>query len=164
MESTLDANKQLYRAFIDALNRQDFRAVRQDIVHADYREECVGFTPGRVAYDEAERSLKNVLAGIPDLRADIGEVVADGNRVMAKLTASGTQSGWLYGMPPTNRHYRVSMFDYVEIEDGRIKERVQQSDNLGQFTQLLKPSAKTLGLVAGALAGVWLTAVLLRSR
>ena len=91
-------------------------------------------------------------------------MIAEGNKVFAKLTASGTQSGWLYGMPPTHRPYQVSMFDYVEIDDGRIKERVQQSDNLGQFTQLLKPSIATVGVVAGIIVGIWLTASLLRSR
>ena len=160
----MTANKQLYRDFIDALNRQDFDRIRQDIVHPDYHEECVGFTPGRVSYNDAEQSLRKVLMGIPNLRADIAEVVAEGNKVFAKLTASGTQSGWLFGMPPTHRPYQVSMFDYVEINNGRIKERVQQSDNLGQFTQLLKPSLPTVGAVIGVVAGIWLTVSLLRSR
>lgn len=164
MESKQTDNKQLYRDFIEALNQQDFGKIRQDIVHPAYHEECVGFTPGRVSYEEAEQSLKKVLVGIPDLRADIDELVAEGDKVMAKLTASGTQSGWLFGMPPTNQHYRVSMFDYVDIEDGRIKERVQQSDNLGQFTQLLKPTLKPVGIAVGIIAGVWLATALIRSK
>ena len=164
MEPKQTDNKQLYRNFIEALNRQDFDKVRQEIIHPDYHEECVGFTPGRVSYEDAEQSLKKVLVGIPDLRADIEELVAEGDKIIAKLTASGTQSGWLFGMPPTNQQYRVSMFDYVEIEDGRIKERVQQSDNLGQFIQLLKPTLKPAGIAVGIIAGVWLATTLVRSR
>ena len=163
MTSELAENKQLYRDFIDALNKQDFAKVQRDIVHPDYHEECVGFTPGRVSYEEAEKSLKKVLAGIPDLRADIVELVAEGDKVFAKLNASGTQSGWLFGMPPTSQSYRVSMFDYVVIQDGRIKERVQQADNLGQFSQLLTPTLKSVGIAVGVIAGVWLTTVLLRN-
>lgn len=164
MTSELAANKQLYRDFIDALNKQDFAKVQRDIVHPDYHEECVGFTPGRVPFDEAERSLKKVLLGIPDLRADIVELVAEDDKLFAKLKASGTQSGWLFGMPPTNQYYQVSMFDYVVIQDGRIKERVQQSDNLGQFGQLLKPTLKYVGITVGVIAGLWLTTKLLPTR
>ena len=60
----MTANKQLYRDFIDALNQQDFDRIRQDMVHADYHEECVGFTPGRVSYNDAEQSLRKVLVRV----------------------------------------------------------------------------------------------------
>jgi predicted ester cyclase len=151
MTPSLDANKALYRAYIDALNQQDFDTIRQRIAHLEYHEICVGFTPGRVAWSEAEQSLRRVLRGIPDLRAEIEEIAAEGNKVFAKLLVTGTQSGWLFGAPPTGRTYAVSMFDYVEIEDGRIRERVQQADNLGQMTQLFGPVLKGIGLGLGAL-------------
>ena len=44
-----------YRAFIDALNRQDLDAADAFVDRATYRENCVGFTPGEVGWDEATR-------------------------------------------------------------------------------------------------------------
>jgi hypothetical protein len=46
------------------------------------------------------------------------------------------------------------MFDYARIEDGRIVERIQQSDTLSQMRQMYsgtaKKSAATLGVLLGA--------------
>lgn len=51
-------------------------------------------------------------------------------------------------MPPTGRAYEVSMFDYARIEDGRIVERIQQSDTLSQLGQMYAAAAKKAGAVA----------------
>ena len=59
--------------------------------------------------------------------------MAEGDRVYTRLTVRGTNFGRFYGIPATNRAYEVSMFDYATMEDdGRIVERVQQSDTLSQ--------------------------------
>lgn len=42
------------------------------------------------------------------------------------------------------------MFDYARIEDGRIVERIQQSDTLSQLTQMYGGAAKKAGLATGA--------------
>lgn len=134
----LTRNKKLYRKFIDILNAQAFEEL-PDVVDPDrYREVCVGFTPGQVNLDEAIVSFKRVLSGIPDLNATIEEVVAEGDRVSARLTVSGTHTGSLFGMPATHRHYAVNMFDTVTIKKGKIVDRIQQTDTLGQFLTLFR--------------------------
>ena len=42
------------------------------------------------------------------------------------------------------------MFDYARIEDGRIVERIQQSDTLSQLRQMYSVAARKAGLAAGA--------------
>lgn len=59
----------------------------------------------------------------------------------ARLTVTGTNSGRFYGLPASGGHDRVNMFDYARLEDGRIVERMQQSDALGQFRQMYAPAA-----------------------
>lgn len=58
----------------------------------------------------------------------------------------GTATGRLYGAPATKRSYQASFFDYVRLEDGRIVERVQQADILGQMRQLYGKALGTIGL------------------
>ena len=140
-----------YRAFIDALNRQDLDAADAFVDRATYRENCVGFTPGEVGWDEATRSLRRVWDGIPDLSVALASVAADEDRVLAHGTASGTASGRLYGAPATGKRYEASFFDVVRFVDGRIVHRVQQADVLGQMRQLY---GRPLGL-AGLAALFW---------
>jgi predicted ester cyclase len=137
---------QVYRDFLDALNRHDLETVESRLVDVErYRENCVGFTHGFVAWAEARRSLEEVWKGIPDLRVDLEHITDDGDVALAHGTARGTATGRLYGAPATKRSYEASFFDYIRLENDRIVERVQQADVLGQMRQLY---GKPLGLVA----------------
>jgi predicted ester cyclase len=90
-----------------------------------------------------------VVGCIPDLRARIEDLVSEGDKVHARLTVTGTNSGRFFGAPPTGRSYEASMFDYAKIEDGRIVERIQQSDALSQLTQMYGRAAKKAAVGAG---------------
>jgi predicted ester cyclase len=135
---------EVYRGFLDATNRQDLAAAERFVDVARYRENCVGFTHGFVAWEEAKDSIRTVWKGLPDLHVDLHEVLGDGDVALARGTVSGTATGRLYGAPATKRSYQASFFDYVRVQDGRIVERVQQADILGQMRQLY---GKGLGLV-----------------
>jgi predicted ester cyclase len=135
---------EVYRGFLEAVNRQDLDEAERFIDVDTYRENCVGFTRGFVAWDEAKKSVRTVWKGLPDLHVELHEVLGDGDVALARGTVSGTATGRLYGAPATKRSYQASFFDYVRVEDGRIVERVQQADVLGQMRQLY---GKGLGLV-----------------
>ena len=147
---TSEQNKRVYARYIELLNAQDFAALPEVVNPERYREICVGFTPGWVDLPEAVTSLEKVVGGIPDLNARIDDVVSEDDRVYARLTVTGTNSGRFFGAPPTGRSYEASMFDYAKIEDGRIVERIQQSDTLSQLRQMYSGAARKAGLAAGA--------------
>jgi predicted ester cyclase len=139
---------EVYRGFLDAVNRQDLQAAETFVDVARYRENCVGFTRGFVAWDEARDSIRTVWKGIPDLHVELHEVMADGDVALARGTVSGTASGRLYGAPATKRSYQASFFDYVRVSDGLIVERIQQADILGQMRQLYGKGLGVVGLAA----------------
>ena len=147
---TNEENKRVYARYIELLNAQDFAALPEVVDAERYREICVGFTPGWVGLPEAVTSLEKVVGGIPDLNARIDDLAAEGDRVYARLTVTGTNTGRFFGAPPTGRPYEVNMFDYARLEDGRIVERVQQSDTLSQLAQMYGGAAKKAAAVAGA--------------
>jgi predicted ester cyclase len=159
---TGEENKRVYVRYIDLLNAQDFDALPEVVDPERYREICVGFTPGWVNLREAVASLERV-SGIPDLNARIDDLVTEGDKVYARLTVTGTNTGRFFGAPPTGRSYEVSMFDYARIKDGRIVERVQQSDTLSQLRQMYSGAAKKAGAVA-VLGGVTAALFALRRR
>ena len=152
---TSEDNKQIYKRYIELLNAQELDSLSEVVDPEKYREICVGFTPGWVNLPEAVGSLEKVVAGIPDLYARIDDCIAEDDKVYARLTVTGTNSGNFYGIPATGGNYEVSMFDYARIEDGKIVERIQQSDTLSQMCQMYAGVAKkaaTLGGLLGAVA------------
>lgn len=159
----LDEQKHIYRRYIELLNTQDFTALPEVVDPEHYKEICVGFTPGWVNLADAITSLKKVLVGIPDLHARIEDMVCEDNKVYARLNVSGTQKGSLFGMPATNKSYEVHMFDYALIRNGKIVERIQQSDNLGQFITLFKTRFIILAVALLVLIMGLFTALLINS-
>lgn len=156
-------NKLVYERYIALLNAQKLDDLSEVVDPERYREICVGFTPGWVNLPEAVGSLEKVVAGIPDLHARIDDCVAEGDKVYARLTVTGTNSGNFYGMPATGGNYEVNMFDYARIEDGKIVERIQQSDTLSQMRQMYANAAKKAA-AAGGLLGATALLWFLRSR
>ena len=134
----------VYKEFIGAVNRQDLEEAGRYVDAARYRENCVGFTHGFVGWEQAKESVRQVWKGLPDLRVDLAQVLADGEVALAHGTVRGTATGRLYGAPATKRSFEASFFDYVQVDDGHIIERVQQADALAQMCQLY---GKALGLV-----------------
>ena len=75
-------------------------------------------------------------AGFPDLRADVEEVFAVGDWVAARLTWSGTNTGELFGQPPTGASVAVTELEIVRVEEGRIVELRQLADISSLMAQL----------------------------
>jgi predicted ester cyclase len=138
----------VYRGFIDAVNRQDLEAAGRFVDPERYRENCVGFTHGFVRWDAARESIRQVWKGIPDLHVELPQILADESVVLAHGTVTGTATGRLYGAPATKRSCEASFFDFVRVDGGRIIERVQQADVLGQMRQLYGKGLGTVGLAA----------------
>ena len=70
---------EVYQEFIDAVNRQDLEGAAQFVDAARYRENCVGFTHGFVDWPEAQKSVRQVWKGLPDLRVELDQVLASGD-------------------------------------------------------------------------------------
>lgn len=143
-ERSRNSAADVYRGFIEAVNRQDLNEAAQFVDIARYRENCVGFTRGFVNWEQAKDSLRQVWKGLPDLRVELAQVLGDGDVAVAHGIALGTATGRLYGAPATKRAFEASFFDFVRVDDGHVVERVQQTDVLGQMRQLY---GKALGLI-----------------
>jgi predicted ester cyclase len=60
------------------------------------------------------------LAGFPDLRATIDEIFTAGDWVAARLTWTGTNTGELFGQPPTGKPMSITELEIVRFQDGQI--------------------------------------------
>ena len=138
----------VYARFLEALNAKDLEAAQRCVDPARYRENCIGFTRGFVAWPEAKASLREVWKGLSDLHVELHDLAGTGDVALAHGTATGTNTGRLYGAPPSRRSYRASFFDRVRVADGLIVERVQQADVVGQMRQLYGRAFGTVGLGA----------------
>jgi predicted ester cyclase len=136
----------IYDGFVAALNAHSLKDAKRFVDSERYTENCVGFTPGDVGWEEATASLTDVWTGLPDLTVEIDARAADGHQVVAHGRVHGTDTGKLFGVRPSGRYFEASFFDTVVIEDGVIVRRIQQTDILGQMRQLYRRPMASLGV------------------
>jgi steroid delta-isomerase-like uncharacterized protein len=93
------------------------------------------------------------LSAFPDLHWTIEDAVAEGNKVVLRLTARGTHRGAFQGIPPTGKQVTVTGIIISRLADGKIAEEWANRDVLGLLQQLGVVPVPGLGLVARMLIG-----------
>jgi steroid delta-isomerase-like uncharacterized protein len=74
--------------------------------------------------------------GFPDLRFKIEDLLADGDKVIARTVFTGTHRGDFFGLCATGKPVAVSSIHIFRIDDGRIVEHWATSDDLAMLRQL----------------------------
>src|ERR1700748_1816501 len=107
-----EANKELYRHYIeDTWNKKNPAAVDRYLT-SDYIEHNTNLPPG---VDGRKRFMATVLAAFPDYHAEIQEVVAEGDRVVARVEFTGTNDGPYDGRPPTHNKLSFSTHAFLRF-------------------------------------------------
>jgi steroid delta-isomerase-like uncharacterized protein len=84
--------------------------------------------------------FKKLRTAFPDLRHRVDDVIAEGDRVVARITMSGTHTGPLamvrLPLAPTNRKVEVEQIHVFRLDSGRIVESWGARDDIAMFRQL----------------------------
>ena len=72
----------------------------------------------------------------PDLHITVEDLIAEGNKVVARDTVTGTHRGDYMGIPPTGKSITYNEIFIVRLADGRIAETWGVVDVLSQMRQL----------------------------
>jgi steroid delta-isomerase-like uncharacterized protein len=127
-------NKALIRLLVDELQCQhDLSAIDRYLAPNFVDHAGDPSTPSR---DGAKMFFQAFFEGVPDLRAEIHEQAAEGNKVFTYKTFHGTQTGPFMGIPPTGKEFSVEVIDIMTVVDGQITEHWVVMDRLGLLQQL----------------------------
>ncbi len=70
---------------------------------------------------DAPKALFTVFGGaFPDLHMTVEDMIAEGDKVVARVTVSGTHQGEFMGIPPTAKSFNVRGIDILELRDGQV--------------------------------------------
>jgi steroid delta-isomerase-like uncharacterized protein len=72
----------------------------------------------------------------PDVKITIDDLVAEGDRVVSRWTATGTHNGELMGIPATGKQVTVTGIDISRYSGGKIVEHWGELDQMGMMQQL----------------------------
>ena len=90
-----------------------------------------------------DRSLQHIkafytliTAAFPDITGKIDDIIAEGDKVVVRMTTSGTHKGEFQGIPPTGKTVAINEMTIYRISEGKIAEGWGVSDMLGLMQQL----------------------------
>jgi steroid delta-isomerase-like uncharacterized protein len=91
---------------------------------------------GRMDREAHATALAASLAALPDFHLTVEEQVAEGDAVVTRWSATGTQLGPLFGIPATGKRVTATAIHVHHVRDGRIVDQWEQFDTLGVLGQL----------------------------
>ena len=80
--------------------------------------------------------------GLADPKFVVDDLIAEGDRVAARVTSSARQVDPFMSMPGTGKSYSISEIHIFRIADGKIAEHWHQLDAMGMMQQLGMMPAK----------------------
>ena len=128
----LEENKAITRRFNDEVWTEGNLDVADEIVAAD-------LVWHNTEINDVEAFKQNLIAfraGFPDVHFTTEDMVAEGDKVVARFTSQGTHTGELWGIAPTGKQATWTSIGIIRITDGKIVEMWGNEDNLGRLRQL----------------------------
>jgi predicted ester cyclase len=111
-----ERSSQLVRRYFDACNRHDMAAIMDcfhpDIVHYSRLSE---YPKGGIQF-----AFDATFQAFPDMKWNVLEIIAEGDRVASLTLIEGTHEGDYLGRAHTGRHVRIYSADIARVRDGRL--------------------------------------------
>jgi steroid delta-isomerase-like uncharacterized protein len=130
----MDHTNSIQRLY-DLINAGDIdgfgRQLADDFVES---EEIPGLPPTK---DGVVQYFRIMLAAFPDMRMDVQDSFASGDKAVARLRISGTHQGEFMGIPATGKPVSVNLIDITRFgDDGLAREHWGVADQLAMMQQL----------------------------
>jgi predicted ester cyclase len=129
-----EENKALVRRFYEEIDKGNLDAM-DELVAEDYIDHSpppFPFAPGREGLKEAFRLFWDATPG----RHDIEDQIAEGDKVVTRLTAYGKHDGDLPGIARTGNDLKMTAVVIHRIADGKLAEKWSDKDELALLQQL----------------------------
>lgn len=131
-----EQNKELVRRLVDEIFNRGHVGAADELMAPDFVEH-EELPPGVPSGREGVKQMALMLRGaFPDFRATIEDMVAEGDRVVLRMTWTGTHQGKFMGIPPTGRSVSFGVIDIIRITEGKFVEHWGQMDNMALMHQL----------------------------
>ena len=131
---SVEENKKIVRRYQEIYNSNDLGTL-DEVVSQDLLTPKI--MPGiPTGIEGAKAAHRIMLAGFPDYQTSIDDIFAEGDKVAARITMSGTNSGSFMGIPPTGKHVSFTGIYIARIANGKIVEHWGEEDGVSLLQQL----------------------------
>lgn len=128
-------NKERYRRYIETVWHERNPEGAREYIADDIIDHAA--PPGQGAgLAGLIETFRMFLDAFPDAHIDIEDLLADGDKIVARIVLRGTHQGPFFGIPATGRPVVVPGIHLMRYADGKMVEHWSNSDDLGMMGQL----------------------------
>jgi len=130
LKSVEQQNIETVTAFIkDFWNESDFDCIDR-FLSEDYQELAYGSREG------LKQFAGKILEAFPDKRYTVEDIIAQGEKVLVRMTVRGTHEGVFFGTPPTGHSIDVTLYRQYRLAEGKITEHRGWIDMVTMWSQI----------------------------
>jgi steroid delta-isomerase-like uncharacterized protein len=131
---SIEENKRLVRRYQEIYNSNHLEALLE-VVSENLRTPNI--LPGIPAGVEGAKVAHQImLTGFPDYQTTIEDLLAEGDKVAARIRMTGTHTGSFMGIPATGKPVSFTGIYIARIADGKIIEHWGEEDSVSLLSQL----------------------------
>lgn len=131
---SLEENKKIVRRYQEIYNSNDLEALSEVVSEYLLTPKIM---PGiATGFEGAKVAHQIMLAGFPDYQTVIDDLIAEYDKVVARITMSGTHTGNFMGIPPSGKHVSFTGIYVARLSNGKIVEHWGEEDAVSLLQQL----------------------------
>ena len=131
---SVEENKNIVRRYQEIYNSNDLDALDEIVADDVLMPKIMPNMPSGL--EGAKAVHQKTLLGMPDFRTEIQDLIAEGDKVVARVIMTGTHTGNFYGIPSTGNHVEFSGIFIARIANGKIVEHWGEEDSFSLLKQL----------------------------
>ena len=129
-------NKRLVRRALDELYTKGHLGLAAELVHPAFVDHEPAHPEEPTGPENVRRTVQRLRSAFADLRFEVEDEIAEGDKVVQRVIMSGRHTGPLMGLEPTGKQFAVRHVYVWRIADGKIVEHWGSRDDLGLLQQL----------------------------
>jgi predicted ester cyclase len=130
----LESNKQRVREIVDRIFVHQEDAAIDELIAEDFVPHTFGpMPPGR---EGLRQGMQRAGAGVSDPEFTIHDLIAEGDRVAARLTTTARHTGTFMGIEPSGKRYSIDEIHVFRLRDGMLVEHWHEFDKGALLAQL----------------------------
>ena len=133
---SVEQNKALFRRLVEEVFNKGNVSTIDEFLAPNFVEREV-LPPGTPSGREGVKQLTMMFrTAFPDFNVSIDDMIAEGDKIVARTTWSGTQKGEFMGIPSSGKRVSFDVIDIIRISDGKGVEHWGVMDSSALMQQL----------------------------
>ncbi len=133
---SVEQNKALFRRFVEEVFNKGNVSTIDEFLAPNFVEREV-LPPGTPSGREGVKQLTMMFrTAFPDFNVSIDDMIAEGDKLVARTTWSGTQKGEFMGIPSSGKRVSFDVIDIIRISEGKGVEHWGVMDSSALMQQL----------------------------